>query len=88
MIKLKDLFIREYVNRLTLEDVSKFALKEGVTLTNSELDIIYTYIKKYYYTFIYGNPKVYLEELKNKVKPFTYEKIESLYYKFKIKISK
>lgn len=85
---MKDFLIREYVNRLTLEDINKFALTQGVTLTEEEQNIIYTYIKKYYYTFIYGNPRTYLDELKNKVSPLTYSKIETLYSQFKERISK
>lgn len=85
---MKDFLIREYVNRLTLADINQFALTQGVTLTEEEQNIIYTYIKKYYYTFIYGNPRTYLDELKNKVSPLTYSKIETLYSQFKERISK
>lgn len=75
--------ISEYVKRLTKDDVNNFALKQGVSLTDEELDIIYNYVKKDYKTVIYGNPRVILDELKTKVKPFTYSKIENLYQQFK-----
>ena len=75
--------ISEYVKRLTKDDVNNFALKQGVSLTPEELDIIYNYVKKDYKTVIYGNPRVILDELKTKVKPFTYNKIENLYQQFK-----
>ena len=78
--------ISEYVNRMQKQDVNNFALKQGITLDNEELDIIYNYIKNNYKTLIYGNPKVILEEIKFKVKPLTYNKIENLYIKFKDKI--
>ena len=42
--------------------------------------------KKDYKTIIYGNPKDILNEIKFKVKPLTYNKIENLYIKFKDKI--
>ena len=74
--------ISEYVKRLTKEDINNFALKQGVSLTEEELDIIYNYVKKDYKTVIYGNPRVILDELKTKVKPFTYSKIENLYQQF------
>ena len=85
---MKDFLIREYVNRITLEDIKKFALTQGINLTEDEQNIIYTYVKKYYYTFIYGNPRTYLDELKTKVSSVTYSKIESLYTQFKEKISR
>lgn len=78
--------ISEYVNRMTKNDVNDFALKQGITLDNNELDIIYNYIKNNYKTIIYGNPISILEEIKYQVKSLTYNKIESLYSKFKDKI--
>ena len=50
--------ISEYVNRMQKQDVNNFAIKQGITLDNEELDIIYNYIKNNYKTLIYGNPKV------------------------------
>jgi hypothetical protein len=78
--------INEYVKRLTKDDIVKFAKSQGIILENEEVDTIYTYIKKYYKTFIYGNPRPILDELKSKVKPITYNKIETLYKEFKDKI--
>ena len=78
--------ISEYVNRMQKQDVNNLALKQGITLDNEELDIIYNYIKNNYKTLIYGNPKVILEEIKYQVKPLTYNKIENLYMQFKDKI--
>ena len=78
--------ISEYVNRMQKQDVNNFALKQGITLDNEELDIIYNYIKNNYKTLIYSNPKVILEEIKYQVKPLTYNKIENLYIRFKDKI--
>lgn len=78
--------ITEYVNRMTKEDINKYALKQGIILDNEELDLIYTYIKSNYKTILFGNPKDILEEIKGKVKPLTYNKIENLYIQFKDKI--
>ena len=69
--------ISEYVNRLKKSDIIYYAEK---------LELIYDYIKKDYKTIIYGNPKDILNEIKFKVKPLTYNKIENLYIKFKDKI--
>jgi len=80
--------ISEYVKRLKTEDITKFALSKGVTLTEYETNVIYEYIKNYYKTFIYGNPKGYLEEIKQKVEPLTYNKIITLYQEYKEKFNK
>ena len=78
--------IEEYVNRMRKEDVNKFALKQGIILSEEELNIIFTYIKNNYKTILYGNPKDILLEIKEKVSSLTYNKIENLYMKFKDKI--
>ena len=78
--------IEDYVKRLQLNDVERFALKQGIVFDNEELNVVYKYIKKEYKTIIYGNPRDILLEIRNKVKPLTYSKIENLYEKFKDKI--
>jgi len=78
--------LEQYINRLKKEDINIFALKEGVTLEDYELDIIYNYVKKDYKTVNYGNARSILDKIKNEVKPFTYSKIENLYERFKHRI--
>lgn len=78
--------INEYVKRLTKDDIVGFAKSQGIILEVNEVNTIYDYIKKYYKTFIYGNPRPILDDLKQKVKPMTYQKIETLYTQFKDKI--
>jgi len=78
--------VSDYVKRLTKEDVIKFSESQGIILEETELNTIYDYIKKDYKTILYGNARSILDELKQKVKPLTYQKIENLYIKFKDKI--
>ena len=75
--------ISEYVKRLTKDDIIKFSLNQGVNLDEQELDIIYNHLKNDYKTFIYGNPRPILDQIKKEVKPITYNKIENLYQQFK-----
>ena len=42
--------------------------------------------EKDYKTVIYGNARSILDEVKNEVKPLTYNKIENLYERFKNRI--
>lgn len=79
--------IGEYVKRLTKEDITKFAYKQGITLKDKELNIIFNTIKENYKTLIYGNARNILDDLKDKVEPLTYNKIITLYKEFKEKIS-
>ena len=62
-------------------------IKQGITLKDKELNIIFNTIKENYKTLIYGNARIILDDLKDKVEPLTYNKIITLYKEFKEKIS-
>ena len=78
-----DYLINEYVNRITTEEIKDFAFKKGIELTDEETDIIYDYAKKYWRTFVHGNPRPILDEIKGKVRPITYNKMEAIYIEAK-----
>lgn len=80
---MKERLINEYVNRMNLEDVNKFALQNGINLKDDELKLIYTYIKNDWRTIVFGNPRSILDDLKNKLDQTAYSKIENLYTFFK-----
>jgi len=77
--------INEYVDRMTKDDVSAFAIKNGVVLNENELDLVFKTIKEKWHTLVYGNPRFILDDVKSKVAPLTYQKIENLYVYFKDK---
>lgn len=79
--------IIQYIDRMTLADIDDFARKNGIVLTNNELDLVYYHIKNNWRTIVYGNPKPILEDLRSKVDSLTYQKIENLYVEFKNKYS-
>ena len=83
-----DFLIKKYVDNLTKEDILSFSKKEGITLKENELDIIYECIKNDWRTFYYGNPREKLNELKSLLSDEAYKKIEKLYIEAKEKISK
>jgi len=80
---MKEKLINEYVNRMNLNDVNKFATQNGINLNNEELNLIYTYIKNDWRTIVFGNPRKILDDLKNKLSLESYSKIENLYTYFK-----
>lgn len=77
--------IREYVERMTLQDVESFAIANGVVLNEDEKNLIYNEIKMHWHTIVYGNPRGILDNLKSQLKPLTYQKIENLYVYFRQK---
>ena len=84
---MKERLINEYVNRMTLDDVNKFALQNGINLKDDELRLIFTYIKNDWRTICFGNPRGILDDLKNKLDCNSYSKIESLYTFFRNRYS-
>lgn len=83
-----DYLINEYINRLTPNEIKDFAFKKGVELTDEETDIIFDCAKNKWRTFVHGNPRPILDEIKTKVRPITYNKIETLYVEAKDKYLK
>ena len=75
--------ITEYINKLKKEDINNYAQKQGIKLDKEELDIVYNYIKTNYKNIIYYLIEKTLSEIKYKVKPLTYSKIEELITKYK-----
>ena len=82
-----DKLISEYVSRMSLKDIDKFSKSHGIILKDSELKLVYKYIKNDWRTIIYGNPRGILDELKISLDSFTYQKIEELYIHFKDKFN-
>lgn len=80
------LIINKYINKLTKEDINKFALSQNIKLTNEELNIIYNHIKNDYQEFLTQNPNSLLNQIKKEVRPIVYDKIIELYNKYKDKI--
>lgn len=78
-----EFLIKEYVKKITEEEIYNFAKKEGITLTNDELKTIYVYLKNYSDTFLHDDATFLFEELKEKLQPKTYDKLIELYNKYK-----
>ncbi len=80
---MKDKLIIEYINRITTKDINEFAQKNGIVLKANELDLVLKTIKSNWRTILYGNPIPVLEELKQKISPLNYKKVEELFIHFK-----
>ncbi len=82
---MSEFLIKNYVSKLTLSEIDNFSKKQGLSLSQDELNLIYDYIKNDWHTIIYGNPRPILDSLKGKLDDFSYNKIEKLYVEFKEK---
>lgn len=82
---MNEFLIKNYISRLTSNDIDTFAKKHGIELNEKELNIVEQHIKNDWRTIIYGNPRPILDNLKNKLNNIQYKKVENLYVEFKNK---
>jgi len=82
---LNEFLIKNFISKLTLNDIETFSKKQGIDLNNEELKLIENHIKQNWHTILYGNPRPILDDIKEKLNEFEYQKIENLYIEFKNK---
>ncbi len=73
--------IKNYVNKLTKDHIKNFCIKENITISNEEINIIYYYIKNNWKDIMY-NPNPYLKIAKEKLNKDVYEKLLDLKDKY------
>lgn len=82
------IFIEKIIQKINKEDIYNYSLNEGITLSNEELNTIYTYLKNYYKEFLYNKNirEKLLNELKSHLSLKVAKKIDELYLQYKDKI--
>ena len=80
--------ISEYIKKMSIDDIIKFADNKNISIPYSDDMIIYTYAKKYYSEIIKGNDYNIIKELKEKLSPNTFKEAYKLYLEAKIKYLK
>lgn len=76
--------IKNYVSKMTREDVQKFALKNDIYLSDSEIDFTYRFIKRNYEA-LYANPNIDLSKYKSNYSEENYTKLMKLITSYKSK---
>lgn len=76
--------IKNYIARMTKDDVRRFTEKNGIYLNDAELDFTFRFIKKNYEA-LYANPNVDLSKYKNHFTEENYVKIMKLIAEYKTK---
>ena len=79
--------IENYINKLTLNDVTFFALKNNISLNNQELDYVYKTIKNNYKKLLGSEFKEIFLDAKKYLKEDNYKKICSLFEDYRKKFS-
>ncbi len=80
-----ELIIENYLNNLTKNDIVFFALKNNINLNNQELDYVFKTIKKDYKLLLGNNYNQVFLNAKDYLSKDNYEKILSLYLKYREK---
>ena len=77
--------IERYMNKLSMEDVNNFAIKNNVLLNNEELNFTYQFIKKNWQQIL-ANPSVLnLDRYKDHYSEENLTKIKKLFKEYSIK---
>jgi len=83
-----EFIVREYVNRLTDQDIKNYALSHGFELTDEEITILYKTAKEHWRIFLKGDPTPILNKLQTELQPNVFEALVTLYYETKKKFLK
>jgi len=75
-------FIKSYINKLQIEDIYYFCKKEGIKTNDKDINLIFKYIKTYQENLI-KDPLFYINDIKDKISPYSYNEILKLYNKYK-----
>ncbi len=77
--------IKNYIDKLSVSDVYKFGLENGVNLTEDEANTIYGILKNRWEEIIYGDFPSVLGSVRGDISDENMGKIESLFYLYKEK---
>ncbi len=76
--------VKNYVAKMTREDVVKFSTKKGIILSESEVDFVYRFVKKNYEA-LYANPNIDLTKYKSHFSEENFTKLMKLVSEYKSK---
>lgn len=77
--------ISGYVNKLTIDNINNFALKNNIKLNEKEQKIFLDIVKNHYQEILNGTDEQIKEYLKENLTNENYEKTIELYNKYKEK---
>ena len=79
--------ILKYIDSISKIDIVNFSKKQDINISDSDVSIIYYYIKNKFNDFL-NNPQDILNEIKDKISNTVYIKLLELYEKYKVFIDK
>lgn len=80
--------IKDYIKKLTVDDIKKFAKTKNINIRDTDAIILYTYAKNNYEEIINGNDQDIIKELRKKLSPNTFKEVYKLYLEYKVRYIK
>ena len=80
--------IKDYIKKLTIDDIKKFAKTKNINISDTDAIILYTYAKNNYEEIINGNDQDIIKELRKKLSPDTFKEVYKLYLEYKVRYIK
>lgn len=77
------MLIKNYINKITINDINNFTNNNNIILLPGEDKIIYNFINKYWEEAYKGDINKVFKELKNSVSDNTYNNAVMFYNKYK-----
>jgi len=74
--------LKNYINKLTINDIKNYVIKNNYIVSDKDINTIYNYIKRYWEDIYNGNLE-YFNKIKKEVDYSTYNLIINLYNKYK-----
>lgn len=78
-------FIKQHINKITINNINDFAIKNNCFLNEIELNVIFNVIRNNYMDILNGDDGESLTILKNNLSLENYNKIIRLYNEYKVK---
>ena len=78
-----EMLIKNYINKITINDINNFAYNNNIVLLPGEDKILYNFINKYWKEAYKGDINKVFSILKNNVSESTYNAAVILYNKYK-----
>lgn len=71
--------IKNYISKLTLEDIKRYASIKDINANEEEMQIVYEFIKNHYDKLLSQDMPFIENKLKNKLRPELYNTLLNLY---------
>lgn len=79
--------LKNYIEKLTLDEIRNFGVKHGINLTDTEYQFIFDLVQENFEDLIQNENK-YLDMIESKINPEEFNKIKSLFLEYKNKYGK